>query len=102
MPAGGASRAGCRGALLASALFFGALGVFWSASAQRTAAATVGAYAGAVAVFVATLVVGLGSPYMGGVPFRSVNALSAVWHATDPEVFFTGTLPSWIRPGATP
>jgi ABC-type transport system involved in multi-copper enzyme maturation permease subunit len=88
-------------ALAVSALLFGAIGIFWSAAIRSTAAATVITYATVFGFFLTTYVIsvvpGLGSPASpSDTPFRSVNAIGAVFNSVGAETFFRTHLPSWL------
>jgi ABC-type transport system involved in multi-copper enzyme maturation permease subunit len=76
---------------------FGAVGLFWSALAPRTAPATAGAYVSAAAFFLATLAIGVVATSPGApLPFRSANGAMAPFHAARPELFFARTIPSCL------
>jgi ABC-type transport system involved in multi-copper enzyme maturation permease subunit len=80
--------------LALSAFVFGTIGILCSASIRATAAATVATYAAVILIFIVTVTFGTG---MGtDMPFRSVNAATAIYHSVDQEAFFTGHLPSWF------
>src|ERR1051326_3950361 len=81
--------------LALSAFVFGPLGILCSASIRATAAATVATYAAVMLLFITTLIVG-STPPGSDIPFRSVNAGSAIFHSVDMEPFFGTKLPSWL------
>ena len=79
--------------LALSAFVFGSIGILCSAALRATAAATVATYTAVLLLFFLTLTSGMPP---GGLPFRSVNAASAIYHSVDMEPFFTTHLPSWL------
>lgn len=80
--------------LLVSATLFGAIGLLCSTVVRSTAAATALAHGAVGIFFVVSLSTGLGAT--GLMPFRSLNAIGAVFHSTSGEQFFRATLPSWL------
>ena len=80
--------------LALSAFVFGSIGILCSASLRATAAATVATYAAVILLFFLTLIFGTAAP--DEMPFRSVNAATAIFHSVDMEPFFTTHLPSWL------
>ncbi len=81
--------------LALSAFVFGSIGILCSASLRATAAATVATYAAVVLFFVVTASLGANPPG-SDLPFRSVNAVTAIYHSVDREPFFGTRLPSWL------
>jgi ABC-type transport system involved in multi-copper enzyme maturation permease subunit len=80
--------------LALSAFVFGSIGILCSSSIRSTAAATVATYAAVILLFVVTVIFGANPG--GELPFRSVNAATAIYHSVDKEPFFGTTLPSWL------
>jgi ABC-type transport system involved in multi-copper enzyme maturation permease subunit len=80
--------------LALSAFVFGTIGILCSASIRTTAAATVATYASVILLFVVTVIFGVNAG--GELPFRSVNAITAIYHSVDKEPFFGTWLPSWL------
>jgi ABC-type transport system involved in multi-copper enzyme maturation permease subunit len=80
--------------LALSAFVFGSIGILCSASIRATAAATVATYASVILLFVITVIFGANPG--GELPFRSVNAITAIYHSVDKEPFFGTWLPSWL------
>jgi ABC-type transport system involved in multi-copper enzyme maturation permease subunit len=87
-----------------SAFVYGAIGIFWSATLRTTAAATVVTYISVLALFIltsipgmigASFMVGSGRPDVG-IPFQSINPISATFRAVQPEYLFAAQIPSWI------
>ena len=87
-----------------SAFVYGAVGIFWSATLRTTAAATVVTYLTVLSLFILTSVPGMigasaaisgGKPDVG-IPFQSVNPISATFRALQPEYFFAVQFPSWV------
>jgi len=72
--------------LALSAFVFGSIGILCSAALRATAAATVATYTAVLLLFILTLTSGVPP---GELPFRSVNAASAIYHSVDMEPFFT-------------
>jgi ABC-type transport system involved in multi-copper enzyme maturation permease subunit len=81
--------------LALSAFVFGSIGILCSASMRVTAAATVATYAAVLLLFVVTVMLGVNAPG-SDLPFRSVNAATAIYHSVDMEPFFGIRLPSWL------
>jgi ABC-type transport system involved in multi-copper enzyme maturation permease subunit len=88
-----------------SAFVYGSVGIFWSATLRTTAAATVVTYLTVLSLFIVTLVPGIvaasasmsGGPNSLGVPFQSVNPITATFRAVQPEHFFNTQIPSWVN-----
>lgn len=86
-----------------SAFVYGAIGIFWSATLRTTAAATVVTYLTVLTLFIMTVVpgmigasTGMGGPNTLGIPFQSINPITATFRAVQPEFFFSAQIPSWI------
>ena len=85
------------------AFVYGAIGIFWSSTLRTTAAATVVTYLTVLSLFILTVIPGMiasssigptgGSP---GVPFQSLNPITATFRAVQPEHFFAAQIPSWV------
>ncbi|MCC2670846.1 MAG: conserved rane protein of unknown function, partial [Armatimonadetes bacterium] len=85
------------------AFLYGAVGIFWSATLRTTAAATVVTYLTVLSLFILSVIPGMvASSSMGpsggspGVPFQSLNPITATFRAVQPEHFFALQIPSWI------
>lgn len=82
-----------------SAFVYGALGIFWSATLRTTSAATVVTYLSVLSIFILSSIPGsMAGSGVGNtdVPFRSLNPISACFHAVQNEHLFNIQAPSWV------
>jgi ABC-type transport system involved in multi-copper enzyme maturation permease subunit len=87
-----------------SAFFYGAIGIFWSATLRTTAISTVVTYLTVLSLFIVSLVPGMMAPGMGPagtgdvpqVPFQSISPITACFRGVHSEYFFGTRIPSWI------
>ena len=82
-----------------SAFVYGALGIFWSATLRTTAASTAVTYLSVLSLFILSSIPGSMAGMGAGnteVPFRSLNPISACFHAVQNEQLFNILAPSWI------
>ena len=79
--------------LAASSLFYGALGILFSAVLRSTAMATAASYMAGLFLFLLTGIAALGTKE---VLFSSVNPVGAVFNALESAPFFRWRLATWI------